>query len=71
MCAGAKSRVSFLDLFGPIAGVTNPIMLSLSRRNETNPSNSLFQMNSAWNACHKGLFQLENETRNPIEEPGA
>ena len=24
--AGALSRVSFLDLFGPIAGVTNPIM---------------------------------------------
>ena len=26
LCIGAISRVSFLDLFGPIAGVTNPIM---------------------------------------------
>ena len=26
LCAGAISRVSFLDLFGPIAGATNPIM---------------------------------------------
>ena len=25
MCAGAISRVSFLDLFGPIAAATNPI----------------------------------------------
>ena len=24
--AGAISHVSFLDLFGPIAGITNPIM---------------------------------------------
>ena len=24
--AGTISRVSYLDLFGPIAGVTNPIM---------------------------------------------
>ena len=26
LCAGAICRASFLDLFGPIAGVTNPIM---------------------------------------------
>ena len=26
MCVGDISRVSFLDLFGPIAGATNPIM---------------------------------------------
>ena len=26
LCTGAISRVSFLNLFGPIAGVTNPIM---------------------------------------------
>ena len=26
LCAGAVSRVSFLDLFGPIAGVINPLM---------------------------------------------
>ena len=26
LCAGAISRVGFLDLFGPITGVTNPIM---------------------------------------------
>ena len=25
LCAGALSRLSFLDLFGPIAGLTNPI----------------------------------------------
>ena len=34
LCAGAISPVSFLDLFGPIAGVTNPIMYTLSRRIE-------------------------------------
>ena len=27
LCTGAISRVSFLDLFGPIAGVTDPIMM--------------------------------------------
>ena len=26
LCVGAISRVSFLDLFGPIAGAINPIM---------------------------------------------
>ena len=26
LCTGALSHVSFFDLFGPIAGVTNPIM---------------------------------------------
>ena len=26
LCASAISRVSFLDLFGPIAGAINPIM---------------------------------------------
>ena len=26
LCVGDISRVSFLDLFGPIAGATNPIM---------------------------------------------
>ena len=26
LCASAMSRVSFLDLFGPIAGAKNPIM---------------------------------------------
>ena len=26
LCVGAISRVSFLDLFGPIAGVLNPVM---------------------------------------------
>ena len=26
LCTGSISRVSFLSLFGPIAGVTNPIM---------------------------------------------
>ena len=26
LCAGAISRVSFKDLFGPIAGAINPIM---------------------------------------------
>ena len=25
LCAGARSRVSFLDLFGPIARAINPI----------------------------------------------
>ena len=34
LCAGAMSRVSFLDLFGPIAGAINPIMYSLLRRIE-------------------------------------
>ena len=29
LCAGAISRVSFLDLFGPIAGVINPILYNL------------------------------------------
>ena len=29
LCAGAVSRVSFLDLFGPIPGAINPIMKSL------------------------------------------
>ena len=32
LCVGAISRVSFLDLFGPIAGAINPIMQSLLRR---------------------------------------
>ena len=32
LCAGAISPVSFSDLFGPITGVTNPIMQSLLRR---------------------------------------
>ena len=32
LCACAISRVTFLDLFGPIAGVTNPIMESLLQR---------------------------------------
>ena len=26
LCAGAISRVSFFDLFGPIAGAINPII---------------------------------------------
>ena len=26
LCVGDISRVTFLDLFGPIAGATNPIM---------------------------------------------
>ena len=32
LCAGPLISVNFLDLFGPIAGVTNPIMQSLLRR---------------------------------------
>ena len=32
LCAHNISRVRFLDYFGPIAGITNPIMKSLLRR---------------------------------------